>query len=184
MDRGWNASPDDARQCRADATGRCARAHVPRVGTTHRGHRLDLHGGRSAVVPGDRGGRSNPTGLVPSTETGAPLGYVVQRRLVGNTAATTKLLTELIGSGAKLYIGNARGDIWTDLVAVTPSPRIDAAGINGLRGVLQYERIPGQQVLAAINEIPNTPWAIAVEFPRSLALQSSHEMLWRLAFII
>ncbi len=127
--------------------------------------------------------RSNPPGLAPSTETGAPLGYVVQRRLVGNTAATTKLLTELIGSGAKLYIGNARGDIWTDLVGVAPSPRTDAAGIKGLRGVLQYERIPGQQVLAAINEIPNTPWAIAVEFPRSLALQSGHEMLWRLAFI-
>jgi len=81
--------------------------------------------------------RSNPTGLVLSSETVAPLGYVVQRRRVGNTAATTKLLTELIGSGAKLYIGNARGDIWTDLVAVTPSPKIDAAGIKGLRGVLQ-----------------------------------------------
>ena len=66
---------------------------------------------------------------------------------------------------------------------MTPSPKIDVPGIKDLRGVLQYERIPGEQVLAAINEIPNTPWAIAVEFPRSLALQSGHEMLWRLAFI-
>ena len=127
--------------------------------------------------------RSNPTGLVSSAENRIAGGLVVQRRRVGNTAQTTKLLTELIGSGATLFIGNARGDVWTNLAAVTPPPPVDAAAIKGLRGVVQYERIPGEKVLAAINEIPNTPWAIAVEFPRSLALESSHEMLWRLAFI-
>jgi two-component system cell cycle sensor histidine kinase/response regulator CckA len=128
--------------------------------------------------------KSRRAGLTPAAENGAPAGYVVQRRMAGGTAQTANQLRALIGSGATLLVGNARGDLWTDLVTVAAAPPLDAAKIKGANGgVVEYERPAGHRVLAAINPIANTPWAIVLEFPRSLALQSSYDMLWRLAFI-
>jgi two-component system cell cycle sensor histidine kinase/response regulator CckA len=126
---------------------------------------------------------SGPERSDAAAQSARHIGYVVQRRLLGTSVQSTNQLRGLIGSGATLLVGNARGDVWTDFIKTSPGPPLDVSAIRAPRGVVEYERPRGHPVLSSVNRVPNTPWAIAVEFPRALTLQSSHDLLWRLALM-
>src|SRR5207302_7087686 len=53
---------------------------------------------------------------------GRRAGYVVNWRRVQASRDATRRLTELIGSDAALLVGNATGDVWTDLSARVRGP--------------------------------------------------------------
>ncbi len=104
-------------------------------------------------------------------------GYVVERRHVATNPKTALQLAGLIGSDATLYIGNARGDLWTDFWQPVEPPPVDPAG---RLGVLQYER-HGSPLLARALPVASTPWLVLVEFPRDPVLARARAFLSRAA---
>jgi PAS domain S-box-containing protein len=107
----------------------------------------------------------------------APLGFVVQRRLITGSAQAARQLRELVGTDAGLYVGNARGDVWTDFSRATPPPPIDVHRVNG---VVEYVRPELGTLLASVSAIPETPWTLAVESSRAAVLAHAHGVEWRM----
>jgi two-component system cell cycle sensor histidine kinase/response regulator CckA len=108
---------------------------------------------------------------------GKRLGFVVVRRLIAGSTQGTAQIAALIGSESVLRLGNSSGGLWTDLShAVAGPPPTDRV----VSGVVEYARPDGNRVLSAITPIANTPWSVAVESPKSVALAVVHNLLWRL----
>ncbi|HYN07181.1 MAG TPA: ATP-binding protein [Vicinamibacterales bacterium] len=102
------------------------------------------------------------------------IGYLVERRKLTSAAPTVALLTGLIGSDAKLLLGNAAGDVWTDLSVSVPAPPLSALATTGLA---QYRRGDGPAVLARFVPVADTPWLVAVEFPRDTVMGPAQRFL-------
>jgi two-component system cell cycle sensor histidine kinase/response regulator CckA len=110
-----------------------------------------------------------------------PIGFVVQRRLIGATPQATAQISALIGPDARLLIGNSSGDIWTDFVSAVPGPPVPSS--SSASTLVEYKQSKGLDVFSAIAPIANTPWSVAVESPQALALAPARDMLWRLGTI-
>jgi signal transduction histidine kinase len=104
---------------------------------------------------------------------------VLWRRLAGSAQSREQTL-QLIGSKAALYVGNDRGDFWTDLVRVTPPPPVE---MRHGRGVVEYARAEGGGVLAVLRPVPGTPWVVLTEFPRDVATAEARRFLRPLAAV-
>jgi HD-GYP domain-containing protein (c-di-GMP phosphodiesterase class II) len=95
------------------------------------------------------------------------LGYAVQWRRLVNSEANRVQLTSLIGSAARLSIGNSRGDVWSNLVtAVRPPPgdvRPDPARIY------RIDRSDGRHLAMAL-PLNGAQWILFVEFPYATIL--------------
>ncbi|MBY0497688.1 MAG: HAMP domain-containing protein [Cyanobacteria bacterium] len=110
---------------------------------------------------------------------GEALGYVVERRRLANpsqTQQTVALLSGLIGSEASIVIGNQDGSAWTNLAAPVTGIPITGAGADRL---WDYERDGMPRAYAWAVAIPQTPWVIAVEMPRSAVLGPVRRFLMR-----
>lgn len=116
------------------------------------------------------------------TSGGETVGYVVQRRRVAGSEDTGRQLRDLIGPGSALFVGNARGDVWTDLVRAVPGPPIDGTPTGDT--LLQYAREGGEGRLAAFERVPGTPWAVVLEFPRAPVVAGAQRVAGRLAMIM
>lgn len=107
-------------------------------------------------------------------------GYLVQWRRLTGSGRSRDQLTQLIGSAARLYVGNRDGSLWTDLTARVPAPmptsRLAALVARGRPS----EAAPD---LASALGVPGTPWAVLVEFPRALVLAPATRFLQGLALI-
>lgn len=107
----------------------------------------------------------------------SPAGYLVTWRRV---ASAQSRVAGIIGPDARLLIGNARGDVWTDLERVLPAPSMDFTGADTAVRIIQDQ---GRAQLAAAAVIPGTPWAVIVELPRSFAMAESVEFLRALTLV-
>ena len=118
--------------------------------------------------------------LAPETDGSRVLGYVVIWRRVFTSSQTMAQITGLIGSDAALSVGNAQGEIWTDL-----SARVDAppAPVTDRGGLLEYQRPGRGWFFARRVPIGGTPWLLLVEFPRERVLAPARSLLLRLAAI-
>ena len=119
------------------------------------------------------GGEFQIAGVAPVTVGGVARGFAVVRRRV-STGTQSKTLTELIGSGALILLGNRDGDPWTDLVAPVAAP---PATVRRSAGITQYSDAKAGQVLASVAPIPKTPWAVIVAFPMREVLTQPHDVL-------
>jgi signal transduction histidine kinase len=109
--------------------------------------------------------------------TGDTLGrIVVLRRLVGQGA---QAISELIGARATLLIGNALGDIWTDLAERVEGPAVDTLQV----GARRYAAREGSGRIGAAAMIGRTPWVVWVDSPRDVALAPARSLMGRLAII-
>lgn len=96
------------------------------------------------------------------------VGYVVEYRRL--SAQSTQALRDLIGADAMILLGNANGDLWTDLerrVAGPPKPIKFVAP----RGYIVRD---GTQRLGAAAAVPRMPWIVWIELPRSVILAPAH----------
>ena len=109
-----------------------------------------------------------------------PIGYVVQHRRVAASQQGAQQIAGLIGSDARLLVGNASGDVWTDLADRVPGPPVDLGDGGGLR---QYERLERGVVFAQAAPIARTPWLVVVEFPRDLVMARARAFLSRALLI-
>src|SRR3989442_369135 len=136
-------------------------------------------------------GRFHPMGdtlvypvAAPLRRNGQMIGYLVQWRLITNSAqarTSATQLSQLIGAGTHLFVGNLADDVWTDLAVRVPKPPVDVARTSGFQ---QYTRSGDSarsiSVVAAVRAVPQTPWGVVIEFPRQLVLAPASLFLRRL----
>jgi signal transduction histidine kinase len=104
----------------------------------------------------------------------ARLGFVTIDRPLAATAAMT-LIERLIGAGAALKLGNATGDVWTDLSApVAPPPP------SALNASTRYVNAQGQARLGTRVAVPGTPWVMWAEMSESDLLGPARTLLARI----
>jgi signal transduction histidine kinase len=106
------------------------------------------------------------------------VGRVVQMRRISSGQGGQRI-TELIGTQATLSIGNASGDVWTDLAARVPGPPVDVR----TSGAQSYLARDGSGRIGAAAPIARTPWVVWVDFPRSGVLAPARALMNRLAMI-
>lgn len=99
--------------------------------------------------------------IVPIKSDATLRGFVVQRRRLNGTPQSIKSLSELIGSDARLTIGNRAGDVWNDLVTVVPGIPPQYLGDTS---VVRFQHSGQERVLARIVPVRTTDWLLAVEF--------------------
>jgi two-component system cell cycle sensor histidine kinase/response regulator CckA len=98
---------------------------------------------------------------------GSPLGYVVvRRRVMAPGGDGSAQLRAVVGSDALILLGNASGDIWTDMVRRVPMPPAARAAST----VEEYNEPRLGPVFASMHRIANTPWSLVIEFPRATVL--------------
>ncbi|MGE0862530.1 MAG: ATP-binding protein [Vicinamibacterales bacterium] len=110
-------------------------------------------------------------------DSGAILGYVVERRRLANatqTQQTLALLTGFIGGQASIVIGNADGSAWTDLSRPIPPLAIDPAAGSQL---YTYRRAGMPETFARGSAVANTPWMVLVEFPQDVVMAPTRRLL-------
>src|SRR5438132_6797197 len=103
------------------------------------------------------GAAAFPVVAAARDNSGKPLGYLVRWRKLAGNAEARKQLTDLIGNEAVLYVGNLKGDIWTDFVKPVPKPPVN---LPTLAEVSEYTR-DGEPVMAQGRWIPGTPGFMA-----------------------
>jgi PAS domain S-box-containing protein len=167
-----------------DATGtrRLSTASVPETESSVRQEIIGTVAGLKRVAVGEirqvRDSLAYPVAATIRRE-GAVIGYLVQWRWVAATPQARQQLRDLIGSGANLSIGNARGDLWTDMVTRVQAPPV---ALGHSQATLRYERPTGTQ-LAAAAPMPGTPWMLLLEFPEAPVLARAQLMLGRFAIV-
>lgn len=111
-------------------------------------------------------------------ESGATIGYVVRWRRLATIGESRKLITELIGPDARVYLANSRGDVWTDLNRAVARPPVD---LVQLPGAATYRRPEGGDVLAAGAVVAGSPWSVLVEMPLDQVLTGPREVIGQMA---
>ncbi len=115
------------------------------------------------------------------TTANKPVGYVVRWVRVQATTQARDQLAGLLGGKASLFIGNDRGDVWTDFVTSTPKP---PAGVDLTPGKIEnYTRPGGHPVVATTHALGNAPWMVLVEFSNDAVMAPANAFLQRAAGI-
>ena len=121
-----------------------------------------------------------PVVVAVKNDGGQLIGYVVRWRKVTATPETQRQFMDLIGSNAKMYFGNNQGDLWSDLLNVSPKPPLD---VRSATEVSQYVREGRTSVLALARPITGTPWFVLVEFPVEAFTAQANKFLFRTVII-
>ncbi len=112
-------------------------------------------------------------------DAGKAIGFLVRWRRVSPSPNARKQLSDLLGSQATLYYGNARGDVFTDLEKIVPRPPVS---VGPTLDVTHYIR-DGTSVMASGRPIIGTPWLLMLEFPDQAFLSQANQFLRRMLLI-
>lgn len=102
------------------------------------------------------------------------IGYLVSWRLVSSTKQSLEQLSKLLGTGATLYVGNADGSLWTNLMKPVPRKPIDNQNIQQY---FHYKDQRGNKVISAVQRIATTKWLVLVEFSEQTIMESANSFL-------
>ncbi len=115
---------------------------------------------------------------VRAENSATPAGYLVSRRVATNPNAPD-ILNRLVGDGGRVLVGNQSGSVWMDLTKPVPAPPID----QSRTGVHRYVGEDGEQKLAGVAHVANTPLAILVEFSEAFFVAPAWTLLRQLALV-
>jgi two-component system cell cycle sensor histidine kinase/response regulator CckA len=149
---------------------------------------LAVNGARAlmAEATSDSGGSTSPyqavgdsvqfTIVVPVRRGDRVMAFVADRRRLTGTVQAARQLSELVGSGARLLVGNRAGDVWTDLTRAVDGPpnRVIADS-----SVVRYAQGSSEEVLAKFVPVRGTPWVVGVEFRAAPIVAPAMTFLWR-----
>jgi len=110
---------------------------------------------------------------------GRRLGQAVQVRRLTTSAQARQGISGLMGGDATVLLGNAGGDLWTDLGAVISPPPPEAR--RG--GAVSDYRRDAVGRLGAATPIAGTPWLVIVELERGRVLAPAQTYLRRMAVV-
>jgi PAS domain S-box-containing protein len=111
----------------------------------------------------------------PPGEAGAGVGsLVIERSMTSSSGAG--VLGRLMGSGAVLKLGNATGDVWTDLSGPVDAPPATNPGTEGVT----FTGKEGVRRIGSSLPVTGTPWRVWVEFDEAALLAPARSMLRRM----
>jgi PAS domain S-box-containing protein len=110
-----------------------------------------------------------------SERSAPPTFLTIQRTLASNSGQIAALIERLIGSGATIKLGNASGDIWTDLGKSVAAPPVSTPGAP-----VTYLTPTGETRLGVSKAITGTPWLIWVEVSEHSVLGPAAALLRRM----
>jgi PAS domain S-box-containing protein len=102
-------------------------------------------------------GNLSYSATVPIGADSAPAGFLSIQRSLGSQQAVG-LIERLIGPTAVLKLGNAIGDVWTDLSVPVAAPPLASPGRTAT-----YRTPTGSSRVGVTAAIPGTPWLVWVE---------------------
>lgn len=111
---------------------------------------------------------------VPAGQAGSGGWLRVRRRL--GSAPAADAITGLIGRDARLLVGNADGALWTDLSGPAAAP-VEARVFGSSVTEVVWN---GERRLGVAMPVPETPWQVWVDLPRSAALAPALQFLRRI----
>ncbi|MEI2720539.1 MAG: ATP-binding protein [Gemmatimonadales bacterium] len=107
------------------------------------------------------------------------LGHVVRWLAIRPDLNARQIVSTVIGSGARLYIGSPGGG-WTDQAGSVNGPPVPVESLGHSRS---YDR-PGLGTQLAVGTlVPGAPWAVLTEFPMAIVMAPSREFLGRAVVI-
>src|SRR6185503_2598969 len=112
--------------------------------------------------------------IAPVSENKLVIGHLVRWRLVLATPKTLERFSQLMGTKAKLYLGNNDGSLWTDLIKPVTYQQMDS---SHLQEPVEYTGAGRSRFIAAARPIANTPWLVSVEFPQHVVLDTANRFL-------
>ncbi|PZR27692.1 MAG: hypothetical protein DI535_09750 [Citrobacter freundii] len=101
------------------------------------------------------------------------VGYLLRWRKLSTTSQGVQQFSQLLGSGARLYVANQNGKVWTDLVTPIDPPK---ELVNKSNGVFDFNAKDGAAI-GAIQNIQHTPWILTVVFSRADLLAAPNRFL-------
>jgi signal transduction histidine kinase len=108
------------------------------------------------------------------------LGHIIRWKAQFSTPRSITQFSGLLGSNAKLFIGNSDGTVWSDLIKPVKAPLSSQANSDN---VLQYVATDNIKKIATAKPIASTPWIMLIEFPEHLILQPAKAFLkWSIIF--
>ena len=108
------------------------------------------------------------------TEEKKVMGYLVIWRSMSSTPKGMAQLSQLLGTDARLYLGNVDGSLWTNLIKPVAQPPINNKDISGF---FEYSDQENDKVIAAVQYLPSTKWLVLVEFSEQTILESANIFL-------
>jgi signal transduction histidine kinase/CheY-like chemotaxis protein/HAMP domain-containing protein len=102
------------------------------------------------------------------SEDGKVAGYLVRWRKLAASADTRQQMTRLLGTNARLYLGNHDNNTWTDFANIVAKPPVD---VRAKADIVTYVRDGNTQVIGLARPIAGTPWLILIEFPDEVVLK-------------
>ncbi|MBS1520248.1 MAG: HAMP domain-containing protein [Bacteroidetes bacterium] len=107
-------------------------------------------------------------------------GYLVSWQLLHATPQAVAQLSQLMGSGAHLYLGNADASIWTDMIKPVPGPPFGTGQKNEL---IEYIDKNDGKLYAKAQQVFHTPWLAVIAFPEKNILEGTQSLIpWILLF--
>ena len=105
------------------------------------------------------------------SEQNTVLGYIVIWRSLITSPEALQQVTQLIGTGASLYLGNKDGSLWTNLIKPLPGLLKDTQHVAGF---LEYKDSSDQKRIGALHSIANTEWLVMIEFAETTMLEAAN----------
>ena len=103
------------------------------------------------------------------------IGYLVRWRVMIATPKALEQLSKLLGTDARLYIGNADESLWTDMRKPVSMPLLNQKSRNQ---VIEYSRSKNNPVIASVRPITNSNWLVAVELSKKKILEAANHFLY------
>ena len=111
--------------------------------------------------------------IIPVKKDQELLGYIVKYRTIDTRPDRVAQISALIGSDAKLYVGNLDNSLWMDLAREVAAPELQNPD---KRNIVEFNR--GQiPVLGSVHTIATTPWQVCVEFEKPKIVKSANVFL-------
>lgn len=109
---------------------------------------------------------------------GERLGWLVLRRQIVDTGSA-HAVSQLVGVGATVAVGNRSNTIWTNLREPVTPPTVDVTA----SGPAEYTDSNGTPWIGAIEQVPSTPWAVWVGLPRATLFEPGRELFRRMVVL-
>lgn len=107
-------------------------------------------------------------------------GYLVSWQLLHTSPQAVTQLSQLMGSGSRLYLGDTDGSVWTDMIKPTPGPPLRAGHQNEL---IEYNDKNEGKLYAKAQPVLHTPWLAVIVLPEKNILEGIQSIIpWILMF--
>ena len=103
------------------------------------------------------------------------IGYIVRWKRVVSTPGALEQLSRLMGTDARIFVGNTDGSLWTDLLKPISSPPVNDLGENK---IIEYTSSKRNAVIASVCPVRNSKWLMTVEISRKKVLETANRFLY------